>query len=304
MDAKIIPLEFNKIFTQKITDDWLQHNEVTLDVLRLDLLHPVVSGNKWFKLKCYIAEATEQGKDTIATFGGAFSNHIIATAYACKTHGLKSIGFIRGEEHEQLSHTLTYATQLGMKLNFINRKDYRNKEAIITQNEKEDIYWVEEGGYGAKGAEGAAEILQYTDHSNYNYIAAAVGTGTLLAGLIKASSKDQYVIGVSSMKGNTSLTDGVKKLLPPNKLLTSFEILHDYHFGGYAKHPPQLINFINDVYAKHQLPLDIVYTSKAFYAIKDLVNTRYFSRGSSILMIHSGGLQGNGSLPQGVLSFL
>jgi 1-aminocyclopropane-1-carboxylate deaminase/D-cysteine desulfhydrase-like pyridoxal-dependent ACC family enzyme len=125
-----------------------------------------------------------------------------------------------------------------------------------------------------------------------------------LAGLIKASSKDQYVIGVSSMKGNTSLTDGVKKLLPPNKLLTSFEILHDYHFGGYAKHPPQLINFINDVYAKHQLPLDIVYTSKAFYAIKDLVNTRYFSRGSSILMIHSGGLQGNGSLPQGVLSFL
>ncbi|HEX8334492.1 MAG TPA: pyridoxal-phosphate dependent enzyme, partial [Segetibacter sp.] len=263
-------MEFNKIFTQKIESDWLEENQVSLDVLRLDLLHPVVSGNKWFKLKAYIAEAKEHGKRTIATFGGAYSNHIIATAFSCKEYGLDSIGFIRGEERDELSHTLQYAKQLGMRFQFVNRESYRDKEITKHQHTDENIYWIEEGGYGIKGAAGASEILHYTNIFMYSHIISAVGTGTLLAGLVSSSTSDQHIIGISSMKGNDSLNDAVKKLLLPNKLLTSFEILHDYHFGGYAKHPPELIRFMNEIYSEHQLPLDIVYTSKVFYAIKDL----------------------------------
>jgi 1-aminocyclopropane-1-carboxylate deaminase len=165
-------------------------------------------------------------------------------------------------------------------------------------------YWIEEGGYGLSGANGASEILNYVELRNYTLILAAVGTGTLLAGLIQSSGNNQDVIGISSMKGNTSLNDAVRKLLPPGKLSTSFKIIHDYHFGGYAKHPPELIRFINEIYAEHQLPLDIIYTAKTFYAIKDMVTKKQFKSGSRIIMIHSGGLQGNGSLPQGVLSFL
>jgi 1-aminocyclopropane-1-carboxylate deaminase len=300
--AKIIPLETNEINIQTINAEWLKTNKLSLDVLRLDKIHEVVSGNKWFKLKYYLQEAKHLGKDTIATFGGAWSNHIVATAYATKQAGLKSVGIIRGEKPAQLSATLQNAEGFGMKLIYVSREEYRNKELLIKQHLNENWYWVNEGGYGELGMRGASDILKVIDTSTYTHIVAAVGTGTMLAGLVNSSTPNQEVIGISSMKGNVSLEDDVRKLLV-NSSDDRFKIFHEYHFGGYGKHPRGLIDFINNVFTYHQLPLDIVYTGKTFYAITKLSEKSFFKPGSKILMIHSGGLQGNKSLPAKVLAF-
>lgn len=297
-----MPVNFNVIDIQHIDAAWLQQKEILLDVLRLDKMHEIVSGNKWFKLKYYLRQAKANNKTTIATFGGAWSNHIIATAFAAKEAGLKSVGIIRGEKPAILSETLQLALTYGMELLYVTREQYRHKEALIRTFTNEDWFWVNEGGIGSLGVKGASEILTLTDRSRYTHIIAAVGTGTMLAGLILSSTKSQQIIGINSMKGNTALEEQVLKLLPANAQ-NNFTIFHNYHFGGYGKHPPQLIDFINNTYNQHQLPLDIVYTSKTFFAIKDLAEKTFFKPASKILMIHSGGLQGNKSLPPQVLAF-
>ncbi|MDB5192786.1 MAG: hypothetical protein JWQ96_2349 [Segetibacter sp.] len=298
----MIPLDFKQIVTQSIQADWLTAKKGSLDILRIDLLHPIISGNKWFKLQHYLQEATELNYSTIATFGGAYSNHIIATAFACQQLGLKSVGIIRGEAADNLSHTLLLAQELGMELIFVSREEYRDKDALQKQL-ADNWYWVNEGGYGIKGAKGAAAVLNYaTNLADYNFIIAAVGTGTMLAGIINAALPHQKVIGISAMKGNHSLEANVREMIDDEKK-NSFSILHDYHFGGYGKHPKQLLDFINRSFDDYKIPLDIVYTSKTFFAVEDLVNKNFFPLGSKVLMIHSGGLQGNLSLPAGVLSF-
>ncbi len=304
MNTKTLPLHFDKITTQKIEADWLTANSVSLDVLRLDLLHPIVSGNKWFKLQNYIKEALLLEKATIATFGGAYSNHILATAFACKSYGLQSVGFIRGEKPEDYSTTLQQAEEYGMQLIFISREQYKLKEKVADEFNQFNWYWIAEGGYGSTGAKGAEDILKYSTSNNYTHIAASVGTGTMLAGLINAAQPQQQVIGISSMKGNTSLEKAVEHLITSERSHASFKIVHDYHFGGYAKHPEELVQFVQEAHDKYDLPLDIVYTGKLFYAIKDLTQKNYFPKGSKLLMIHSGGLQGNASLDENALSFL
>ena len=281
---------------ETIHAEWLTDKKVALDVLRLDKIHPVVSGNKWFKLKYYLQEAEAQKKTTIATFGGAWSNHIVAVAFACKEASLKSIGIIRGEQPRVLSHTLEKAVEYGMELHFVTREEYRIKEAVIQKLAYNNWYWINEGGYGEAGAKGASEILSGVDLWHYSHIIAAVGTGTMLAGLVLAATTKQKVIGISSMKGNLSLEQGILRLIDKQKTGAKFQVIHDYHFGGYGKHPTPLIDFINEVYAKHDLPLDIVYTGKTFFAIKDLTEKNFFEPRSKLLMIHSGGLQGNASL--------
>jgi 1-aminocyclopropane-1-carboxylate deaminase len=295
-------VNFNAVNIQTINAEWLQQKEISLDVLRLDKMHEVVSGNKWFKLKYYLQQAKADNKTTIATFGGAWSNHIIATAFAAKEAGLKSVGIIRGEKQPILSQTLQLALKNEMELTYVTRQQYHYNETLMKSFANEEWFWVNEGGYGALGAKGAAEILTITETSHYTHIIASVGTGTMLAGLILSSTKSQQVIGISSMKGNLALEEQVRKLLPAG-MQNNFTIFHDYHFGGYAKHPPKLIDFINDSYSKYHVPLDIVYTSKTFYAIEDLAEKTFFKPGSNILMIHSGGLQGNKSVPSQVLAF-
>jgi 1-aminocyclopropane-1-carboxylate deaminase len=295
-------LNFDAIDIQTINAVWLQENRILLDVARFDKMHEVVSGNKWFKLQYYLRQAKADNKTTIATFGGAWSNHIIATAFAAKQAGLKSIGIIRGEQPGELSETLRLTLSFEMELIYVTREQYRHKEALMKVYAHEDWLWVNEGGYGALGAQGAADMLTIVNASHYTHIIAAVGTGTMLAGLIQSSARVQQVIGISPMKGNFALEEQVKKLLPAD-VQRSFIIFHDYHFGGYGKHPAQLIDFINDVYIQHKLPLDIVYTSKTFYAVKDLAEKKFFKPGSKILMVHSGGLQGNKSLAPQVLAF-
>jgi 1-aminocyclopropane-1-carboxylate deaminase len=295
-------LSFNAINIQTIKAEWLQQKEISLDVLRLDKMHDVISGNKWFKLKYYLQQAKANNKTTIATFGGAWSNHIIATAFAAKEAGLKSVGIIRGEKPAMLSETLQLALSTNMELVYVTREQYQHKENLMKVFANEDWLWVNEGGYGALGAKGAAEILTTIDTSRYTHVIAAVGTGTMLAGLVLSSTNRQQVIGISSMKGNLVLEEQVQKLLPAS-IKENFTIFHDYHFGGYGKHPAHLIDFINDSYNKYQLPLDIVYTSKTFFAIKYLAEKTFFKTASKILMIHSGGMQGNKSLPPQVLAF-
>lgn len=292
-------LSFQNITTDFITDPLFSEKNIEVAVLRLDKIHPVISGNKWFKLQFYLQEAKQLQKKTIVTFGGAWSNHIIATAAACKQNELNSIGIIRGEESAQLSSTLRYAKELGMQLLFINRDDYGNKkipEALI----KEEYYFITEGGYGEKGAEGATTILDHCEKNNFTHYCCAVGTGTMMAGLILASSKDQQVIGTSILKNNFELEEKIKALLHQEQ---NFQLHHDYHFGGYAKYNNELIRFMNEWYRRSNIPSDFVYTGKLFFAIHDLINKNYFPSGSKILIIHSGGLQGNASLPKGTLIF-
>ena len=286
---------------QSLKSKWL--NNISADVLRLDLIHPVVSGNKWFKLKYQIEEAVKLNCIVIATFGGAFSNHIVATAFACKEMGIDSVGFIRGEQPKQLSHTLEAASNFGMKLIFVSRDDYANKEVLQLNNKFTNCYWIEEGGYSLLGAKGASEILQNVNAKSYTHILCSCGTGTMMAGLVSAALPHQIVIGISALKGHLNLKDDVKKLLPANKLNHPFTILHEYHFGGYAKHPKQLIDWMNELYQQENLPTDIVYTSKLLFAVKDLCSSNYFAANSKLLIIHSGGLQGNLSLPINTLTF-
>ncbi len=292
---------------QTLQADWLLSKNVTLNILRLDKLHSVVSGNKWFKLKHYLAEAVEQ-KQTVATFGGAWSNHIVAVAYCCQQVGLQSIGIIRGEKPAVLSDTLTQAVEYGMELQFVTREEYNSRKKEVAGKQEtgnrewetgNEIYWINEGGYGSLGAKGAADIGTKYDLSSYTHIIAGVGTGTMLAGLIMSAKPGQAVIGISAMKGNHELEQQVSDLLPKNGNHPPFTILHDYHFGGFGKHPKSLLSFMNEVYEQYSLPLDIVYTGKVFYAIKDLVEKNYFEPGSKLMMIHSGGLQGNAGVKDG-----
>ncbi len=296
-------MDLTLIKTQTIYAEWLTDKQLSLDVLRLDEVDNVVSGNKWFKLKYYLHEARVGRFSTVASFGGAWSNHIVAIAYAARSAGLKSIGVIRGEKPAAVSYTLAMAMEYGMDLHFVTREQYRRKEEIQQRLPNESVYWIDEGGYGAAGVKGASEILKTIDVLPYNYFIAAVGTGTMLAGLIVASAASQTIVGISSMKGNYSLEQRVRALIGVQHESKIFDIKHEYHFGGYGRHPPDLITFINDTYHRHHLPLDIIYTGKTFFAIKDMAQKNLFKPGSRILMIHSGGLQGNKSLPDKLLAF-
>lgn len=290
-------LSFDRITTDRI--QFFNNKNTEVEVLRLDKIHAMISGNKWFKLRYYLEEAKASNKKGILTFGGAWSNHIIAVAAACNMHGLRSIGIIRGEEPATPSSTLVMAKNFGMQLFFIPRPAYQKKE-IPAGADTSAFLVVDEGGYGISGAKGAATILDGCVKS-YTHYCCAVGTGTMMAGIINSVSAQQEVIGVSVLKNNFSLTASVQSLL--NKDAKHWSILHEYSFGGYAKHTPALLQFMNDFYNQTGIPTDFVYTAKLFYAIKNLIERNYFPPGSKILVVHSGGLQGNDSLKEGTLLF-
>jgi 1-aminocyclopropane-1-carboxylate deaminase len=277
-----------------------KEQEVSLYVLRLDKVHPVISGNKIFKLGDYLEEAIAAGKTHIITFGGAWSNHIVATAAACKMLGLKCTGYIRGEEPKNWSATLREAADYGMQFKFIDRETYRlEKRNFITGND--DIYVIPEGGYGVPGALGASAILNSCHDAHFSHICCAAGTGTMAAGLALNTKPGEHVIAVSALKNNIQLEDDIRSLTGDMAPLPV--LLHDYHFGGFAKYDSGLISFMNQLYTSTGIPTDFVYTGKLFFAVNDLVQQNYFPAGSRVLIIHSGGLQGNSSLSKGTLIF-
>jgi len=283
------------------------NRDLHVDVLRLDQLHPVVSGNKWFKLKGHLHQALITPDSPILTFGGAWSNHLVATAFAARQLGLTSIGIVRGERPARLSATLENAIAYGMSLSFISREEYSRKDQpIFLQMLTErypGVYIIPEGGGGEAGIRGSEDILGDMNSKSYTHILCAVGTGTTFLGLIRATTPGQQVIGIPVLKGMHSLKDiDADKYLSADLLLRG-RLLPDYRFGGYARHPQQLLDFMNRFYHETSIPSDIVYTGKLFYALDDSISRDLFPPHSRLLVIHSGGLQGNRSLSPGQLDF-
>jgi 1-aminocyclopropane-1-carboxylate deaminase len=275
--------------------------DVTVSVVRLDEVHPEVSGNKWFKLAGYL-ELFQQGTyEGVVTWGGAYSNHIHATAAACRTLGIRCAGLIRGEEPKMYAPTLHDAAAWGMELRFLSRQQYR--ERTIPEEWKKDFGQflpIPEGGYGVPGLKGFAALA--TELSSYTHILLAAGTGTTLAGLVAANTPDQMIVGVSVLKNHQSLKEEINSLLPAAQA-NKFQLEDRYHFGGYAKRSAELTGFMNRWYLDTGIPSDFVYTGKLFFALEDLMRRQAFPPGSRIAVIHSGGLQGNRSLPKGTLIF-
>lgn len=267
--------------------------EVEVFVKREDLNHPSVSGNKWWKLKYNLEEAKRSKHHSLLTFGGAYSNHIYAMAAAARALGFKSIGIIRGEASETPSKTLLFAEEQGMQLEFVSRENYRNKttEKFIADLRIKfgDFYLIPEGGTNALAVKGVEEFAsELKKETTFDYVCSACGTGGTLVGLIKGLP-EKKVVGFSSLKGNF-LNDEVSKWVS-NKY-TNWSIINDYHFGGYAKYNKELLQFCNYFEKTYLISVEHVYTAKMFYGLFDLIKKHYFPKGSKILALHTGGLQG------------
>ncbi len=291
-------LNYHQSKLQELQASLLEDAGVQLLVLREDLNHPFVSGNKWWKLKYNLEEAQKLGHDTLLTFGGAFSNHIYATAAAAKDVGLKSIGIIRGEKNLPLNPTLEFAESCGMQLHFVSREDYRKKTEshFVDQlkNRFGNFYLIPEGGTNALAIKGCAEFAKEKIRPiDCTHVCLPVGTGGTMAGLISGLEGKPKVVGFSVLKGGSFLKDEIESLLG-SSTHHNWEIQSDYHFGGYAKQTPELIDFIGKMKQEHNLALDQVYTGKMMFGIFDLIKMGSFNRGSIVLVIHTGGLQGSG----------
>ncbi|WP_255512756.1 1-aminocyclopropane-1-carboxylate deaminase/D-cysteine desulfhydrase [Flavobacterium sp. GT3R68] len=279
-----------KILTQKIK---LNTDDVSLYIRREDLIHPFVSGNKFRKLKYNLIQAKEEGLKTLLTFGGAFSNHIAATAAAGKEHGFKTMGVIRGEELADKVHgnpTLLFARQSGMELVFVSREEYKLKSQNDLLNHLEQrfgpFYLLPEGGSNALAVKGCEEILTPED-SDFDYICVSVGTGGTISGIMNSAMPSQKILGFPALKG-----DFLKNEIRQFSTKENMNLITDYHFEGYGKINADLIEFINTFYKQNNIPLDPVYTGKMMYGIFDLIAKDYFPKGTKILAIHTGGIQG------------
>ena len=283
-----------------------KHNLET-NVLRLDKIHPEISGNKWFKLKYYLDRAVLTQKDKLISFGGAYSNHLLALAAAARLYGFASVGLIRGEEPVILSPVLKTLKQFGMELRFLSRAEYdRQKKSHLlseTNEYEQRSLLIPEGGAGRDGVRGAEEILKDFPIEKYTHICCAVGTGTTLAGIINSALVHQKKIGVSILKGTKQLEPLCPEWVTFPRNLDNVQMIHDDHFGGYAKYTRDLLTFMNQTYAASGIPTDFVYTGKLFYSIARLADMNAFPSGSRILVLHTGGLPGNRSLPPGLLQF-
>ncbi len=271
-------------------------NNVRLFIKREDLLHPVISGNKWRKLKYNLIAAKEAGESTLLTFGGAYSNHIHAVAGAANEYGFKSIGVIRGEEHLPLNPTLHDAQELGMQLHYLDRTSYRQKHNVEVINslveEFGPFYLIPEGGTNELAIKGAAEIVTNIE-KEYDYFCLACGTAGTAAGIISGLAGEAQVIGFSVLRGDFHQQEVKNWLSTMGQVgLSNWQINTAYHFGGYAKYDLRLINFINDFKKSNSIQLDPIYTGKMLYGVIDLIAQGEFPGKVRILVIHTGGLQG------------
>jgi len=279
-------------------DFLFEEKGVSVYIKREDLLHEHISGNKFRKLKYNIFEAKAQKKEIILTFGGAFSNHITATAYAGKMFGLKTIGIIRGDElGNDLEHTLAvnatlqFAAAQGMQFKFVSRAVYREKttKAFIDKLKQElgDFYLVPEGGTNTLAIKGCEEILTQ-EEEKFDYICLAVGTGGTISGVINKAKEKQIVLGFPALKGDF-LQAEIKKYVNDK---VNWQLITAYHFGGFAKVNEILVNYINHFKKEYKVALDPIYTGKMMFGVQDLIKNNYFKKGTKIVVIHTGGLQG------------
>jgi 1-aminocyclopropane-1-carboxylate deaminase len=302
---------FNNIIktqNQHIVLSVLKEKNIELYIKREDQIHPLVSGNKFRKLKYNLQEATNQQKKTLLTFGGAFSNHIVATAVAGTLRGFRTIGIIRGDElgkdvAKTLANnsTLRKASEHGMKFEFISREYYREKtrpQFIETLQEKHgDFYSIPEGGTNELAIKGCEEILT-TEDSQFDYICSCVGTGGTISGIINNAKDHQKVLGFPALKGDFLENE----ILKYAKKQENWELIKEYHFGGYGKYTDELIHFINRFKSETDIPLDPIYTGKMMFGVLDMIKKNRFLNGSKILIIHTGGLQGIEGFNQRLIS--
>lgn len=275
---------------QQIVTALTEEKGVKLFIKREDMIHPYISGNKWRKLKYNIEEVKEASHKTLLTFGGAYSNHVVAVAYAGKALGIETIGVIRGEKYSPLNPQLQFASDCGMKLHYISRKQYRNKEDPNFINELKalfrEFYLLPEGGDNELGIKGCTEIIDDIEIL-FDYICCACGTGATLKGIALSLREKQKAIGFSVLKNAVYIEKKIKNFVGNSN---QWSINHDYHFGGYAKTAKQLDDFINQLSLQHQIPVEPVYTGKLLYGIFDLIQRDFFKKDDTIIAIHTGGV--------------
>ncbi len=291
-----MPFIFSQPELQRLHNPIFNERGLQVFVLRLDQIHPYISGNKLFKLKYNIEEATVRQQNTILTFGGAFSNHILATAAIGKKFRLKTIGIIRGEEHTPLNPYLTFAKNCDMELHYIDRETYRNKESNYfidsLRNQFGEFYLIPEGGANNYGVIGCIEIVNQLS-IDFDYMVVACGTGATIAGISLSLKEHQEVIGVPVLMGGEFLNQKVKDMIQeinPNESTENYKLFYDYHFGGYAKSNVILRTFIHQFNEEYSIPIEPVYTGKSFFAMMDLIQKGYFKKGSTVVILHCGGL--------------
>ena len=278
-----------------IHDPLFEEKGVELWMKREDLNHPVVSGNKWRKLKYNLIEAKKQGHKNLLTFGGAYSNHIYAIAGAGKELDFETIGVIRGEEHAELNPTLSFAKAQGMHLHYMDRSTYRQKESEEVINLLKQVYGnfylIPEGGANELALKGCAELAEEID-LDYNFLCCPVGTGGTLAGLILGARGSGQLLGFSALKGDFLQKEVDNLLKKSTKIYNNWSITDQYGFGGYAKVKPELLKFMSEFEEKQGILLEPIYTGKMMYGIYEMVRAGKFKEGSKIVAIHTGGLQG------------
>ena len=278
--------------------------DLQVDMLRIDLHDPDIPGNKFWKLKYNIREMEDRGLDTMVSFGGAYSNHISALAAAGRKYGFKSVGIIRGEELSGDNPTLAEAAKQGMELKFIDRTTYRDwKKGAVDLDEflgMENYYLLPEGGSNALAVRGCAEILNESTRE-YNIICCPVGSGGTLAGLIAGSVPEQNILGFSALKGGEYLEEEVMDLVEayaPGIDRKNWLLNHDYHFGGFASVKLTLLKTYQKFLELNNVELDLIYTVKMVYGVWDLLRSGSLDPDKRILLIHTGGQQGNASMKE------
>lgn len=287
-------LRFSRNFPtpiQEIQSKLLENKQIRLFVKREDLIHPLLSGNKFRKLKYNLMEARRRDYNALLSFGGAYSNHIHALAAAGKIFGFETVGIVRGERLKDLNPTLSFALNCGMKLHFVTRDQYRNKRFENLDLDLGSFYKLPEGGSNQLAIKGCGEIVEEAKGQlEVDFYCLSCGTGGTMAGIIRGLQGEKRVLGFSALKGSF-LTKTIQSFLPEQHH-DNWEVQNDYHFGGYAKFDQGLIGFINEFKSEYGIPLDPIYTGKMFFGIFDLIQKDHFSEGSRILLIHTGGLQG------------
>lgn len=270
-------------------------------LIRLDRIDPIISGNKWFKLQPFLEQAQANGFRRIVTFGGPYSNHLVATASACQRLGWGCTGIVRGADPSHQTPTLQRCVDLGMELTRVDATRYRLWQTTLPES-FQDALMIPEGGYHPLGASGAAAIAASIP-PNITHILVAAGTCTTLAGIWQGSLSHQTVVGIPVLKGMTDQHERLQYLVADKTPKAKLVWLDGFHHGGYAKHTRPLLDCMNQLFENHQVPTDFVYTGKLWYAYQQLVQKNYFPTGSQVALIHSGGLQGNAGLSPGSLIF-
>jgi 1-aminocyclopropane-1-carboxylate deaminase/D-cysteine desulfhydrase-like pyridoxal-dependent ACC family enzyme len=279
---------------QQLIDEHTTKHGINLYMLRTDLNNKHISGNKLYKLKHNLIEAKKLNLNTILTYGGAYSNHIAATAAAGKAHNFKTIGIIRGEEYPELNPTLKFAKGCGMEIHYYSRSTFRDKALLKEKTNKEfgnlNPYIIPMGGSNELGIKGCTEIIDAIK-VDFDIITAGCGTGATLAGIISSINDNQTAIGFPALKAPGYIKEEIEKNWISNK--SNWHINDDYHFGGLAKTKPELLSFMEKFEVKYGIPLDKVYTGKMMFGIYNLIEKSHFKKGTTIVAVHTGGLQGN-----------